>query len=653
MTRQDLTSSFRGQGSGQFVGAVVLGVVLALSTPTVFTAGAARAVDDRTIAHVLNRMAFGPAPGDVERVRQMGLERYIDQQLHPERLPDGAMAERLARLETLKLSARDIAERYFLPLQEMQRELQRERGKEAGDNAMPGQGSGTGTEMKGKTGGAATPTPGAPPEGSAGASAGDMDAREMGAPGMQDEAMRRRPNRPDGPPNDRDALLAKLSPEERRKAIELRQQNQRILGELGEQKLLRAVYSDRQLEEVLVDFWFNHFNVFAGKGPVRLYVTEYERDTIRPHVLGKFRDLLGATAHSPAMLFYLDNWQSVDPNAQLGPMRRGLGDDGKPRRANSRGGQQRPNAGRGRFANLSEEERRARLQQIQQRMPKGLNENYARELMELHTLGVNGGYTQADIVEVAKCFTGWTIQEPRRGGTYRFDPRRHTPGAKTVLGTQIDKGGEGDGDAVLDLLAKHPSTATFIATKLARRFVADDPPKALVEHAAAKFRATDGDLREVVRTILTSPEFVSAEAMRAKVKTPFEFVASALRATAGRVDDGTVLVRNLQGMGMPLYMAQPPTGYADRADVWVNTGALLNRMNFAVALVNNRLRGVTVDLAPLAPNGSGDLTAARDTLLATLLANDVSEATRATIAKGDQVTQVAALTLGSPEFQRR
>ena len=593
----------------RFSGVVAAAIAVAMSTPVVFSAGAARAakqVDERTVAHVLNRMAFGPAPGDVERVRQMGLERYIDQQLHPEKMADAAMAERLARLETLTLSAREMAERYFIPLQEMQRELQRERAR-ADDNKA-------------------------------------NDDKDMMAPG----------NQPGEPGNERDALLAKLSPEERRKAMALRQQNQRILGELGEQKLLRAVYSDRQLEEVLVDFWFNHFNVFAGKGPVRLYVTEYERDTIRPHVLGKFRDLLGATAHSPAMLFYLDNWQSADPNlqnTQTNAMRRGLDDNGMRRRPNRNAGQRR-----GRFANMSDEERRARLQQIQQRMPRGLNENYARELMELHTLGVNGGYTQADIVDVAKCFTGWTIQEPRRGGGFRFDERRHTPGAKTVLGKTIDKGGQADGDAVLDLLAKHPSTATFIATKLARRFVADDPPKALVARAAAKFRATDGDLREVVRTILTSPEFVSAEARRAKVKTPFEFVASALRATGGQIEDGTVLVRNLQGMGMPLYMAQPPTGYVDRADVWVNTGALLNRMNFAVALVGNRLRGVRVDLARLVPaaaGSNGDLTAARDALLATLLSNDVSAATRATIEKGSEVTQVAALTLGSPEFQRR
>jgi uncharacterized protein (DUF1800 family) len=302
---------------------------------------------------------------------------------------------------------------------------------------------------------------------------------------------------------------------------------------------------------------------------------------------------------------------------------------------------------------MSDEQRARAMQALQQRQRRGINENYARELMELHTLGVGGGYTQQDIVEVAKAFTGWTIQQPRRGGGFEFDERRHVKGPKTILGKKIDKGGVQDGEAVLDLLAAHPSTATFIATKLTRRFVADEPPKALVERAAAKFRSTNGNLREVVRTILTSPEFTSGEAMRAKVKTPFEFVASALRATGATIEDGTVLVRNLQGLGMPLYMAQPPTGYIDRADVWVNTGALLNRMNFAISLVNHRLRGVTVDLAPIIGRNPPEIATARDALVASLLSNEVSDTTRATIDKGGEVTQVAALTLGSPEFQRR
>jgi len=348
------------------------------------------------------------------------------------------------------------------------------------------------------------------------------------------------------------------------------------------------------------------------------------------------------------MLFYLDNWQSSDPDAAAA---RGMGPGAGGMRRNP--DMERRRQMRGRQREVSDEQRARAMQALQQRQRRGLNENYARELMELHTLGVGGGYTQQDIIEVAKAFTGWTIQQPRRGGGFEFDERRHVKGAKTVLGKKIDKGGVDDGEAVLDLLAAHPSTATFIATKLTRRFVSDDPPKALVERVAAKFRSSNGNLREVVRTILTSPEFTSAEAMRAKVKTPFEFVASALRATGAQVEDGTVLVRNLQGLGMPLYMAQPPTGYIDRADVWVNTGALLNRMNFAIALVNNKLRGVQVDLTPIIGRNPPEVGAARDALVASLLSNEVSDATRATIEKGGEVTQVAALTLGSPEFQRR
>jgi uncharacterized protein (DUF1800 family) len=573
-----------------------------------------RAVDDRTIAHVLNRMAFGPAPGDVERVREMGLARYIDEQLHPEKLGDTAMRDRLAKFETLTMTSRDIGERYG-NLEELRRELQL---RQPAPGARPGQPPGDMNDMAG------TAQPGAQrPE---------AEQPEGPQPGMP------RSDAPERP--EREERLANLTPEQRQRVVELRRQNQQVLGEMSEQKLLRAVYSERQLEEVLVDFWFNHFNVFAGKGPTRIYLAEYERDAIRPHALGSFRDLLGATAHSPAMLFYLDNWQSSDPDAA------------RTATAAGRGQMRRdPNQRRGR--QLSDEQRARVLQAVQQRQRRGLNENYARELMELHTLGVSGGYTQQDIIEVAKAFTGWTIQQPRRGGGFAFDERRHVKGPKTVLGKKIDKGGVDDGEAVLDLLAAHPATATFIATKLTRRFVSDDPPKALVERAAAKFRSTNGNLREVVRTILTSPEFTSAEAMRAKVKTPFEFVASALRATGARIEDGTVLVRNLQGLGMPLYMAQPPTGYIDRADVWINTGALLNRMNFAIALVNNRLRGVQVDLTPIIGRNPPEIAAARDALVASLLSNEASDATRATIAKGGEVTQVAALTLGSPEFQRR
>jgi len=270
---------------------------------------------------------------------------------------------------------------------------------------------------------------------------------------------------------------------------------------------------------------------------------------------------------------------------------------------------------------------------------KGLNENYGRELMELHTLGVDGGYTQKDVTEVARAFTGWTIQNPRQGGGFIFNPRLHDAGEKVVLGHRIKSGGDiSDGERVLDILATHPSTARFIATKLARRFVSDTPPASLVDRAAARFRDTNGDLREVLRTILTSREFLSADAYRAKIKTPLEFVAAAVRATAADVQDATLLVRTMQQLGMPLYQCQPPTGYKDTADAWVNTGALVNRMNFAVSLTSNQLRGVSI----------ADPSAAR-----ALVGDDVSDSTRTTIAKATTPQQMAALTLGSPEFQRK
>jgi uncharacterized protein (DUF1800 family) len=575
--------------------ALVLGLPNGSAVAARAAAGQTRAPaasqDAATVAHVLNRLAYGPVPGQIEQVQRLGLARHIEQQLNPEKLPDAALSARLARFGTLSLESREIAERYYVPLLAARRELTRER--------------------------AAAAPPVTPPL-----------SPQAGREGEE-----------------------RLSPEDRARLQALRREQQTVLDELGQQKLLRAVYSERQLQEVLVDFWFNHFNVFAGKGPVRIYLTEYEREAIRPYVVGSFRELLGAVAHSPAMLFYLDNWQSSDPDfdpfEQRGRTRpwRGVARPPDVRRGPL------ARARSGRLASMGEEERRAALEQLRERMPRGLNENYARELLELHTLGVDGGYTQQDIVEVAKAFTGWTIRDPRAGGTFWFDDRRHVKGPKRVLGHTIDAGGERDGEAVLDLLARHPATARFIATKLARRFIADDPPASLVARAAETFRKTNGNLREVTRTIVTSSELVSPEAMRAKVKTPFEFVASALRATGADIQQGRAILRSLAELGMPLYFAQPPTGYADRADAWVNTGALLNRMNFALALVANRIPGTSVDMAALA--GAGGIEAARAQLRERLLGGDVSSSTDDTMARAEEPTKAAALALGSPEFQRR
>ena len=522
---------------------LLLGTTLVLSSAPASRASIPN--DDKTIGHVLNRLGFGTRPGDVERVRAMGVERYIDEQLHPERISDRDVESRLAGLTTIQMSSRQIAEQFEIPQQQARRAARQAAAKTDG-----------------------------------------KDSEKQEASPRPDPEMQRRAQSP--------------------------------LIELSEQKVLRAIYSPRQLQEVLVDFWFNHFNVDARKGADRFMLTEYERETIRPHVLGKFRDLLEATAKSPAMLFYLDNWMSADPNGPHVDLRPRVmrGPFGRPFIVQPPPARQNPNA------------------------PKGLNENYGRELMELHTLGVDGGYTQRDVTEVARAFTGWTIQNPRMGGGYRFEPRLHDTGQKVVLGQVIKAGGDdSDGKQVLDILARHPSTARFIATKLVRRFVADTPPPDLVDRVAARFTETGGDLREVTRAILMSPEFFSADAYRAKVKTPFEFIVSAVRATGADVEDARPLVQQIQQQGMPLYQCQPPTGYKDTADAWVNTGALVGRMNFALALASNRLRGIVVSQAPQSASD--------------LLGGELSESTLATIAKAGSAPQVAALTLGSPEFQRR
>lgn len=617
------------------IGGAAAAVLLSIASSSVLVADRTSSAipsdaDDRTIVHVLNRLGFGPSSNDLERVRRLGLEKYIDEQLHPERIRENeALEAKLASFETLKLSTQVLTQEYDEPVKQLRRAAARRQSEDSDRGTAP-------------MDEAERPSEGVPPDASqASAMTGRNENGQVADPAMDDSQ------------GERETVVDKRSPE-RRDELKAAIHKRALVGqELAQQKVLRATYSERQLEEVLVDFWFNHFNVFGG-GNTYTYVTEYERDVIRPHALGKFRDLLGTVAHSPAMLRYLDNWRSVGPNAP-GPRRPSRRSAGVVRpRGRAPVWRQPPGRVARRLpttpptpAASTVEPKRA---QQQPKTKPGLNENYARELMELHTLGVEGGYTQQDVIEVAKCFTGWTIRPPKQGGEAIFNPGMHEPAAKRVLGHEIDAGGERDGEEVLDLLARHPSTATFIATKLARRFVADDPPEAVVERAAERFRETDGDIREVVRTIVTAPEFLDAQAHRAKVKSPFEFVVSALRATDARIEEGEVLVRTVRQLGMPLYGAQPPTGYIDLASSWTSSGALLARMNFALALANNRLPGVTVSLAPLLGN---DPAAAHERLLTSLLLNDASSETRATTAKGKNVAQVTALTLGSPEFQRK
>lgn len=375
-----------------------------------------------------------------------------------------------------------------------------------------------------------------------------------------------------------------------------------VILELQQARLLRSVYSRRQLYEVMVDFWTNHFNVFSAKGADRWLTTAYDRDTIRPHALGRFRDLLLATAQSPAMLFYLDNWLSADPNAPAARM----------------GG---PNNRR-----------------------RGLNENYARELMELHTLGVDGGYTQRDVQEVARCLTGWTIRQPRGEGSFYFEPRIHDTGEKIVLGNRIPPGGGmEDGLRIIELLAQHPSTARFVSLKLARRFIVDDPPTSLVNKAAEAFTKSAGDIPTVLRALIDSPEFYSPDTYQAKVKKPLEFVASALRSTGAEVQLSHQLLRYLGRMGEPLFLAQPPTGHPDVAASWTSPDMLLTRMNFATDLIANRIPGSRIKLEAL-----GD----KDAFVRLIAPDSLSTATRSALAETEG-SQAIALLMAAPEFQRR
>jgi uncharacterized protein (DUF1800 family) len=653
--------------------------------------------DDKRIVHALNRFTFGVRPSDMDRVRSEGLDKWFDEQLHPEKIDDGSLESRLAPFRTLKMSTKEMVENFPPPQvlkaiengrmsmphdpakkavyeSRMAAYQQRQQNKE--DKARAGNTSATDPEMSAAKvqPAVATETAADPKDTTTEVSAGNeatMTAEQRKQQKIREDAMYAELDTDrllKLPPDERYKTILKMPVDERldlakiykgpramqlvddmkpeqRETVEAMIQPQAVLGELAEAKLLRAIYSNRQLDEVMTDFWFNHFNVFIGKGPDRYMVSAYERDVIRPHALGKFKDILAATAKSPAMLFYLDNWQSVGPNSELALY-----------------GPQRPGGGRGRFP-------RPRPQA--KNRPSGLNENYAREIMELHTLGVDGGYTQKDVPELAKVLTGWTIERPQLGGEFKFNERAHEPGNKYVLGRKIGEHGEKEGEEMLDVLAHHPSTAKFISRKLAMRFVSDNPPQGLVDRMAETFLKKDGDIREVLRTMFHSPEFWAADAYRAKMKTPFEFVASAARASGADIQNALPLVGTLNRMGMPLYAMQPPTGYSMKAEVWVNSSALLNRMNFALQLASGKLPGTSLDPQALIPGPApADSQAALAALEQSILAGDVSSQTHAVMQKqlGDpQISQrklddadkkpnygaIAGLIMGSPEFQRR
>jgi uncharacterized protein (DUF1800 family) len=578
--------------------------------------------ENQKILHVLNRLGYGAREGDVERVKRIGIDKYIEQQLNPTSITDAVADAKVKNIDVLKLSNQELFTKYPNPagvLLAVTQKFNLDKSEAA--------------ELK----------------------------RKNQKNAQADEKM----NAGDAMQMPKDA--AQLSEAEQQKyqaeiAALYRKYKlgrpQQITQQLTASRILRAVYSERQLQEVMVDFWTNHFNVYANKAATRWFLPEYDRDVIRPNALGNFKDLLTATAKSPAMLFYLDNFESVSPGMNPGLQNR---------RANQNAEMtpQRREQLKRQYG-LTDAELDARIKQNQgnqnqqRRRERGINENYAREIMELHTLGVEGGYTQADIKEVARAFTGWTIVDPRgyrrafasmangtedprvtrlarlaglpadaESGQFFFNERAHDKGEKTVLGQKINEGGMKDGLKVIDVLVNHPSTAKFIARKLAVKFVSDNPSEALVGRVAKAFQESKGDIKTTLRALFTDEEFFAPGNYRAKIKTPFEVLVSAIR-TVGAETNGGQIQAMLAKMGEPLYGFQAPTGYPDTAEDWVNTGALLERMNFAVAFASNRIPGTRVDLKRFELK---DKTEVLNQAISVVLDNEISANTRATLLK--------------------
>jgi uncharacterized protein (DUF1800 family) len=584
----------------------------------------------------LNRLTFGPRPGDVEHAEAMGVDKWIEQQLHPETIDDSALEARLDSYPAMRLSERDLLfdfpsnaliraasdGKVPIPSDPTIRAIYEDRiaayqqkqaeQKQAAALAATAPATSTATTPavpqpapahpamgNSVLGGGAASAPTAPAAKETTTVADDastspsIKAREqhlyadlaatailnlppaarvakiVAMPPAEFEAFQKSLTGPE-----RRSLIDDLTPQQKETLLALRNPSQLVGGELLASRFLRDVYSNRQLEAVMTDFWLNHFNVYLHKGEYApWYLVDYERSAIRPHAMGKFEDLLDATAQSPAMLIYLDNQQSIGPHSDAGM--------------------------------------RVQMQQQNGQPPKpkgdsGLNENYARELMELHTLGVDGGYTQQDVTQVAEVFTGWGVDQPNQiakaGGIgFNFNPKRHEPGPKTVLGATIQPSGQNEGLEVLHMLATSPVTARHISQQLAVRFVSDSPSPALVNSMTATWVKTGGDIREVLRTMFDSPEFWSKDAYRAKIKTPEEFVLSAVRATGGDVVKPAQDLQALDQLGMPFFGCQTPNGYPWTSNAWVNTGDLLDRINIAINIANNRL-GVATDMDGLMAN---------------------------------------------------
>lgn len=662
------------------------------------------------ILHALNRFTFGPRPGDVDAVRAMGLERWFNQQLHPASIDESDLNARLAEFPAMQWNPEELLFRVpsnaiirqaldgKLPVPERgalrsvyenqmyraqvkkQEKEQKKSADQAATNPMP-------------LNTAAISTPPA----AKGASDGEggqsvaADASQMNmmatpaarAPAPDDGQFRRMLDLPPQQrvenlvamqpeafdaffkslkPQQRNALLQDLSPELKEVAMDLENPQRLVNEEIIAQRLTHDIYSNAQLQEVMTDFWTNHFNVFLHKNDeTPYYLVSFERDVIRPRALGKFEDLLEATAHSPAMMLYLDNASSIGPDSVAAEK-----------------ADRRPNNNK--------------------KKREGLNENYARELMELHTLGVNGGYTQADVTQVARILTGWTVERPQRGGGFQFEPNKHEPGTKIVMGVKFKEHGEQEGRELLHMLATRPATAQFISRKLAVRFVSDDPPQALVDRMAKTFLSSDGDISAVLTTLFHSPEFWDSNVYRAKVKTPIEFVVSAARAANADIENMQPLANAVREMGMPLYGCVTPNGYSWMADPWVSTNALVSRMNFALSFAADRLPGISIAWDPTETGGNDptaleanpatpDPQTEENRLEAILVAGGVSDSTRTAVLQqfeqqkaqnqnlpaampvaaadrqryrarmvSDSERQdqlLAGLLIGSPEFQRR
>ena len=607
------SGSTAGRFSRVFAGCLIISL---LQNPTGLFAAASpgwhskrvsavQLTEEERATHALNRLTFGPRPGDLERVQAIGVKKWVEMQLNPEQIDDSLLDARLQSFPAMHLSQQDLIQAFPsaaliravadgklpLPTDRVERAIyqnqvfayEEKRQKQAQEAAKQP----AAEPIAGNT----QPAPAGMAASSDSVMADAMALEDVASsPSITvheqklyadlastqivnlspDQRLERMVSMKPGQlrgfirgltPEERSQLTAGMSARQKETLVALLNPTLLVAGELLQTRLLTDIYSQRQLQAVMTDFWLNHFNVYLKKGQLApWYLVDYEQNAIAPHAIGKFEDLLVATAKSPAMLFYLDNHSSIGPHSMAAI--------------------------------------RAQANPAAKNRDPGLNENYARELMELHTLGVDGGYTQKDVTEVAKVFTGWTIEEPRKGGGFTFNERRHEPGPKVVMGETVRESGEQEGLEVLHRLAMSPATAHHLSQQLAERFVSDTPPPALVDRMAKTYLKSDGDIRLVLRTMFTSPEFWSREAYRAKVKTPEEFVLSAVRATGGEVERPAIVLNAMSQLGMPFFGCQTPNGYSWMAGAWVNSGDLLSRINIALALASHKL-GTATDLDAL------------------------------------------------------